>query len=126
MNDEMMKIKNRKTYLIVPSAHDRKSGFLKTNLFRASDQPTIPSQPVHFNVEQDSKGEQYVTYKPPKFGMYNVAVNFGGMPLPNSPYKVKISPKVDASKVKIAGLGRYTIVYTLYMIMIIMYNVFYT
>ena len=64
------------------------------------------SQPIAFNVEQDGKGEQYVSYKPPKFGMYNVAINFGGMPLPNSPYKVKISPKVDASKVKVAGLGK--------------------
>ena len=64
------------------------------------------SQPISFNVEQDGKGEQYVSYKPPKFGMYNVAINFGGMPLPNSPYKVKISPKVDASKVKVAGLGK--------------------
>ena len=63
------------------------------------------SQPVPFNVEQDGKGEQYVTYVVPKFGMFNVAVNFGGMPLPNSPYKVKIAPKVDASKVKISGLG---------------------
>lgn len=64
------------------------------------------SQPIAFNVEQDGKGEQYVSYKPPKFGMYNVAINFGGMPLPNSPYKVKISPKVDASKVKVAGLAQ--------------------
>jgi len=64
------------------------------------------SQPVPFKVEQDGVGEQYVTYRPPKFGMYNVAINFGGMPLPNSPYKVKISPKVDASKVKVSGLAQ--------------------
>ena len=67
------------------------------------------SQPVPHNVEQDGKGEQYVSYKPPKFGMYNVAINFGGMPLPNAPYKVKISPKVDASKVKVSGLGEWGI-----------------
>ena len=59
-----------------------------------------------FTVEQDGKGEQYIEYRPPKFGMFNVAINFGGMPLPNSPYKVKISPKVDASKVNVGGLGQ--------------------
>lgn len=64
------------------------------------------SKVVPFTVEQDGKGEQYIEYRPPKFGMFNVAINFGGMPLPNSPYKVKISPKVDASKVNVGGLGQ--------------------
>lgn len=64
------------------------------------------SKVVPFEVEQDGKGEQYVEYKPPCFGMYNVAINYGGMPLPNSPFKVKISPKVDVSKVAVGGLGQ--------------------
>ena len=46
------------------------------------------------------------SFKSPCFsGEHTITVTFGGKPIPKSPFKVKIEPAADASKVKVSGPG---------------------
>ncbi len=38
-------------------------------------------------------------------GNHTIKVTFGGKPIPKSPFKVKIEPGADASKVRVTGPG---------------------
>lgn len=48
-------------------------------------------------------GKYQVTYTPEGVGNYSIPVNYGGKPVPNSPFKVSAAPTGDASKVKFVG-----------------------
>ena len=63
-------------------------------------------QPLEI-VEDNDKKECVckVEYQPTVFGEYTVTINYAGLPLPNSPYKVQIKPTVDIGKVKTEGPG---------------------
>lgn len=45
-----------------------------------------------------------IDFKPDTVGLYNASVFFAEQEIPMSPYKVKVLPSVDVSKVKIQGL----------------------
>lgn len=52
----------------------------------------------------DNKDGTYrVTYKPNDVGRYLINVNYGGVPINNSPFNVKVEPIGDASKCHISG-----------------------
>ena len=44
-------------------------------------------------------------YIPPKDGEYVITVTFAGVPVPKSPFTIKVSPGCDASKCKVGGAG---------------------
>ncbi|XP_076469743.1 LOW QUALITY PROTEIN: filamin-A-like [Babylonia areolata] len=46
-----------------------------------------------------------VEYFPDQPGNYDISVNFAGKPIPDSPFRVRVSSEVDASKVKCYGPG---------------------
>ncbi len=52
----------------------------------------------------DNKDGTYkVTYKPNDVGRYLINVNYGGVPINNSPFNVKVEPIGDPSKCHISG-----------------------
>ncbi|XP_076447622.1 filamin-A-like isoform X2 [Babylonia areolata] len=63
--------------------------------------------PVEAKVKCDDNrdGTCRVEYMPTKPGFYDVAISFGDKPIRDSPFRVKISNPVDASKVKCYGPG---------------------
>ncbi|XP_039366537.1 filamin-A isoform X1 [Mauremys reevesii] len=56
-------------------------------------------------VVDNSDGTQTVSYVPSREGPYNIAVHYGDQEVPRSPFKVKVLPTHDASKVKASGPG---------------------
>ncbi|CAF4598840.1 unnamed protein product, partial [Rotaria magnacalcarata] len=50
-------------------------------------------------------GTYKVTYKPNDVGRYIINVNYGGFPVNNSPFNVKVEPIGDPSKCHISGNG---------------------
>ena len=58
------------------------------------------------DVKEGKKPNSYiVTYIAPKEGDYKITVTFAGVAVPRSPFKVKVVPGVDTSKVKVKGPG---------------------
>lgn len=52
----------------------------------------------------DNKDGTYkVTYKPNDVGRYIVNVNYGGIPVNDSPFNVKVEPIGDPTKCHISG-----------------------
>ncbi|XP_061423004.1 filamin-A-like [Lethenteron reissneri] len=56
-------------------------------------------------VEERAGGLHAVRYVPTAEGPYTVAVKYNGENVPNSPYKLTVLPKHDASKVRASGPG---------------------
>ncbi|PIO31737.1 Filamin-A [Aquarana catesbeiana] len=56
-------------------------------------------------VVDNGDGTQTVNYVPSREGPYNIAVLYGDDEVPRSPFKVKVLPTHDASKVKASGPG---------------------
>uniref|UniRef100_A0A8C0JGP3 Filamin A n=1 Tax=Chelonoidis abingdonii TaxID=106734 RepID=A0A8C0JGP3_CHEAB len=56
-------------------------------------------------VVENSDGTQTVSYVPSREGPYSIAVHYGDQEVPRSPFKVKVLPTHDASKVKASGPG---------------------
>ncbi|XP_057297037.1 filamin-B-like isoform X3 [Hydractinia symbiolongicarpus] len=58
------------------------------------------------DVKEGKKPNSYiVTYIPPKDGEYVITVTFAAVGVPKSPFKIKVSPGIDASKCKVHGPG---------------------
>ncbi|KAK7101853.1 hypothetical protein V1264_020173 [Littorina saxatilis] len=57
------------------------------------------------NCKDNRDGTCEVEYMPTKPGNYDIAVTFADKPIPDSPFRVRISNPVDASKVKCYGPG---------------------
>lgn len=71
-------------------------------------EPTDESLPrvKDMEVKEGKKPNTYVvTYIPPKDGEYVISVTFAGVQVPKSPFKIKVQPGCDASKVKVHGPG---------------------
>jgi len=52
----------------------------------------------------DNKDDTYkVIYKPNDVGRYLINVNYGGIPVNNSPFSVKVEPTGDPTKCHISG-----------------------
>ncbi|TFJ96769.1 Filamin-C [Platysternon megacephalum] len=56
-------------------------------------------------VVDNADGTQTVSYVPSREGPYSIAVHYGDQEVPRSPFKVKVLPTHDASKVKASGPG---------------------
>ncbi|XP_066922248.1 filamin-A-like isoform X11 [Clytia hemisphaerica] len=61
--------------------------------------------PVKVDLTEEEPGLFASSYFPEKEGNHTVNITFGGKPVAKSPYKVKINPAFDASKVKVFGPG---------------------
>ncbi|XP_065067168.1 filamin-A-like isoform X4 [Rhopilema esculentum] len=61
--------------------------------------------PVDVEMNELEPGLHEVFYSPKSPGEHTITVTFGGKPIPKSPFKVKIEPAADASKVKVSGPG---------------------
>uniref|UniRef100_A0A4W2BKP2 Filamin B n=2 Tax=Bos TaxID=9903 RepID=A0A4W2BKP2_BOBOX len=72
---------------------DRKGDFMETGLV----------EPV--NVVDNGDGTHTVTYTPSQEGPYMVSVKYADEEIPRSPFKVKVLPTYDASKVTASGPG---------------------
>ncbi|ETE70682.1 Filamin-A [Ophiophagus hannah] len=57
------------------------------------------------DVVDNADGTQTASYVPSREGPYSIAVRYGDDEVPHSPFKVKVLPTHDASKVKASGPG---------------------
>ncbi|KAM7170746.1 filamin-B isoform 1-T2 [Macrochelys suwanniensis] len=57
------------------------------------------------NVVDNGNGTHTVTYTPTQEGPYAISVKYGDEEIPRSPFKVKVLPTYDASKVTASGPG---------------------
>ncbi|CAF0875720.1 unnamed protein product [Rotaria sordida] len=62
-------------------------------------------QLVQSKIVDNKDGTYKVTYKPNDVGRYLINVNYGGVPINNSPYNVKVEPIGDPTKCHISGTG---------------------
>uniref|UniRef100_A0A8C4N1W2 Calponin-homology (CH) domain-containing protein n=1 Tax=Eptatretus burgeri TaxID=7764 RepID=A0A8C4N1W2_EPTBU len=65
------------------------------------DQPTL----VDAALEERGPGMYRCCYKPTKEGPHTVAVSFGGLPIPHSPYTVNVAPASKAIACRATGRG---------------------
>ncbi|NWU93714.1 FLNA protein, partial [Upupa epops] len=65
--------------------------------------PSGLAEPVE--VRDNGDGTHKVTYTPATDGPYTVAVKFADQEVPRSPFKIKVLPAHDASKVRASGPG---------------------
>uniref|UniRef100_A0A8B9I5S9 Filamin C n=1 Tax=Anser brachyrhynchus TaxID=132585 RepID=A0A8B9I5S9_9AVES len=65
--------------------------------------PTGLAEPVE--VRDNGDGTHKVTYTPATDGPYTVAVKYADQEVPRSPFKIKVLPAHDASKVRASGPG---------------------
>ncbi|KYO34434.1 hypothetical protein Y1Q_0021009 [Alligator mississippiensis] len=56
-------------------------------------------------VAEEADGTQRVSYIPSREGPYSISVRYGDQDVPRSPFKVKVLPTHDASKVRASGPG---------------------
>ncbi|KAM6320917.1 LOW QUALITY PROTEIN: filamin-C [Aegotheles albertisi] len=61
--------------------------------------------PEPLEVRDNGDGTHKVTYTPATDGPYTVAVKYADQEVPRSPFKVKVTPSHDASKVRASGPG---------------------
>ncbi|XP_075434429.1 filamin-A isoform X5 [Ascaphus truei] len=57
------------------------------------------------DIVDNGEGVQTVKYVPSREGPYSISVHYGDEEVPRSPFKVKVLPTHDASKVKASGPG---------------------
>ncbi|KAH0630144.1 hypothetical protein JD844_012814, partial [Phrynosoma platyrhinos] len=62
-------------------------------------------QDIEFGIIHNVNDTFTVKYTPPAAGRYTVKVLFAGEEIPTSPFRVKVEPSHDASKVKAEGPG---------------------
>ncbi|CAF3895693.1 unnamed protein product, partial [Adineta steineri] len=60
---------------------------------------------VSSKIIDNKDGTYKVTYKPNDVGRYIINVNYGGIPVNNSPFNVKVEPTGDPTKCQISGSG---------------------
>ncbi|KAI2665485.1 Filamin-C [Labeo rohita] len=65
--------------------------------------PTGMTEPV--NITDNGDGTHTVIYTPAKDGPYTVCVKYADQEVPRSPFKIKVLPAHDASKVRASGPG---------------------
>ncbi|XP_061474309.1 filamin-B isoform X3 [Rhineura floridana] len=62
-------------------------------------------QDIEFGIIHNANDTFTVKYTPPAAGRYTIKVLFAGEEIPTSPFRVKVEPSHDASKVKAEGPG---------------------
>ncbi|XP_069499881.1 filamin-B isoform X2 [Ambystoma mexicanum] len=60
---------------------------------------------IDFDIIHNANDTFTVKYMPPGAGRYTIKVLFAGQEIPSSPFRVKVEPSHDASKVKAEGPG---------------------
>ncbi|XP_018585523.2 filamin-C isoform X8 [Scleropages formosus] len=65
--------------------------------------PTGVAEPV--SIKDNGDGTHTVNYTPAKDGPYTVSVKYADQEVPRSPFKIKVLPAHDASKVRASGPG---------------------
>ncbi|XP_038628402.1 filamin-B isoform X2 [Tachyglossus aculeatus] len=78
------------------------SGFFKEDL-KGGGSETGLMDPV--NVMDNGNGTHTVTYTPSQEGPYTISVKYADEEIPRSPFKIKVLPTYDASKVTANGPG---------------------
>uniref|UniRef100_A0A8C4YNQ6 Filamin B n=1 Tax=Gopherus evgoodei TaxID=1825980 RepID=A0A8C4YNQ6_9SAUR len=78
-----------------------KAGIAPLEVMVAGPRGTV--EPV--NVADNGDGTHTVTYTPMQEGPYAISVKYGDEEIPRSPFKVKVLPTYDASKVTASGPG---------------------
>jgi filamin len=58
---------------------------------------------VSSKITDNNDGTYKVIYKPNDVGRYLVNVNYGGIPVNNSPFSVKVEPTGDPTKCHVSG-----------------------
>lgn len=58
---------------------------------------------VSSKLVDNKDGTYKVIYKPNDVGRYIINVNYGGTPVSNSPFNVKVEPSGDPTKCQITG-----------------------
>ena len=69
----------------------------------ACAQSPVGGKAVRPKIEPVGDGTYRVTYIPEDVGEYSVTVKYAGKEVTRSPFKVKVAPTGDASKVKVPG-----------------------
>lgn len=69
------------------------------------DMKTPDGRDLPINLNDNDDGTYTVDYVAPDPGVYTVDLNYGGLKVPQSPFKVNVTPHVDVSKVKVDGLS---------------------
>jgi filamin len=64
---------------------------------------------VHPRIEDNADGTYNVYYVPEDVGRYTISVLYGGMPVKDSPFNVKVDPTGDAQKCQVYGKQRFYI-----------------
>ncbi len=59
---------------------------------------------VSSKIIDNKDGTYKIIYKPNDVGRYIINVNYGGIPVNNSPFNVKVEPTGDPTKCQISGL----------------------
>jgi len=60
---------------------------------------------ISSKIVDNKDGTYKVIYKPNDVGRYLIHVNYGGIPIKNSPFNVKVEPTGDPTKCQISGTG---------------------
>lgn len=61
---------------------------------------------VPLKVTETEKGIYLVEFTPSQPGTYLLTAFYTGLPVPQSPLRLQVVPRVDASKIKVEGLDR--------------------
>lgn len=59
--------------------------------------------PIPAQINEKSEGVKYVTFTPLKAKPHTVEVNYGGVAVPESPFRVHVNAPLDPKKVQIFG-----------------------
>ncbi|XP_054724113.1 filamin-A-like [Uloborus diversus] len=62
-------------------------------------------KPVDIKVQDNQDGTFKATYRPTKKNRHTVQVNYGGVAIPKSPFRVNVGEPTDSNKVKVFGPG---------------------
>ncbi|XP_067124657.1 LOW QUALITY PROTEIN: filamin-A-like [Centruroides vittatus] len=62
-------------------------------------------RPVDLKIQDNKDGTYKCSYKPTKNNKHTVQINYGGVAIPKSPFRVQVSEPTDAGKVKVFGPG---------------------
>ncbi|XP_013789840.1 filamin-A-like [Limulus polyphemus] len=62
-------------------------------------------KPVDVKVQDNKDGTYKCTYRPTMKNKHTIQINYGGVAIPNSPFRVYVSEPTDSSRVKVFGPG---------------------
>ncbi|KAL8582065.1 hypothetical protein ACOMHN_028046 [Nucella lapillus] len=65
----------------------------------------VDYKPIEVQVKDNKDGTYACRYMPTRPMKYTISVNYGGVAVPNSPFRVNAAEPVDPTKVKVSGPG---------------------